>query len=129
MCPSALLDEKRGRFTASEESVGHRAHGKLRSHPESVGRRDSLELSLEHRKLGRAVPGQSIAQVCQVTYVGTAVSKLRRLCRSFRLLLYRAMSSRAEGAGADGSRVPSVSSSSSSGCPSCSRGTAITGDG
>lgn len=38
MCPSALLGEKRGRFTASEESVGHRAHGKLWSHPESVGR-------------------------------------------------------------------------------------------
>lgn len=38
--------------------------GKLRSHPESAGRGGSLGLSLEHRRLRGAVPGQPLAQVC-----------------------------------------------------------------
>lgn len=83
-------------------------------------------LSLEHRKLKRPVLGYSIAQVHQI-YVGTAASKLRRLCRSLRLLLYRAISSSADEVGVDESCVTNISSSS--GCPSSSWGTVRTRTG
>lgn len=122
-CPSALLGEKRGRFTALKEvswpqcslgcSVPIQSPG-----GSSVG---SPVLSLEHRKIKSPVLGYSIAQVHQIFYVGTAASKLRRLCRSLRLLLYRAISSSADEVGVDESRVTNISSSS--GCPSCSWGT------
>lgn len=81
-------------------------------------------LALEHRKLKSPVLGYSIAQVHLVFYVGTAASKLRRPCRSLRLLLYRAISSSADEVGVDESRVTNVASSS--GCPSCSWGTVWT---
>jgi len=78
----------------------------------------SLVLLLEPGKFRSPTLGHPKAQELWIAYVGTAASRLRRLCRSLRLLLYRAISSSADAVGVDESRVNSISSSS--GCPSCS---------